>query len=138
MRSTAMRVGCSTTGRGTEEIDQRRGTRDRSPIPLNAKPFEAMSNLHAELLNATGTDLPIAGGDGSSLEQAIVLVHHPMGYPAQLEHAVLNALAKARGFRWRLERQALMNANGRAYDRMEIMTVPGGPATYYFDITAYW
>lgn len=97
-----------------------------------------MDALRMELRNASGLDFPISGGTGQSLEDAIILHHLPMAYAVGIENSLLNTLAKARGFRWRLERQYLMEKDGRHYDRMDIMTAPGGAATYYFDITEYW
>ena len=79
--------------------------------------------------------LVFEGGDGSSMEQAVVIKH------AKNEEEGVEAEAKwikkvHPG--WRKGKQALMGKNGKDYDRIEYETPDGKTAVIYFDITDFF
>jgi hypothetical protein len=76
-----------------------------------------------------------AGGDGSSLESAVVIrgaKHEKDGIAA--EHRYLSQHFAS----WFLKRQMLVNHQGRVYDRMEITDQNGKPRAVFFDITDFF
>ena len=101
-----------------------------------------MINLRQLLLNDFGVDLPISGGTGNSLENAIVIQRLvPNDYVAT-EYAILKYLGLGRGVTWKLLQQQLIEADGRVIDKMKLevsQTTKTDIITtienYYFDIT---
>jgi hypothetical protein len=76
-----------------------------------------------------------AGGDGSSLDSAIVIrgaKHEKDGIAA--EHGYLSQHFAS----WFLKRQMLVNHHGRVYDRMEITDQNGKQSAVFFDITDFF
>ena len=103
----------------------------------------------------------IAGGDGSSTAQAVIVRAPalPMGVAAEYEYltrrfgprqptprAASDATAapapapEAPAVGWRMLKVACMTEGGRQFDRMEIVVAGGGgaPQTIYFDITDFY
>ena len=93
------------------------------------------SGLPTEL---AGTAIKFTGGDGSSMEKAIVIegaLNESEGVGAEYDY--LDLLFGPQGSGWQLEQQSLLSEGGRYYDEMAI--VHGGvQASYYFDITAFF
>jgi len=85
-----------------------------------------------------GTAIKFTGGDGSSMEKAIVIegaLNETEGVGAEYDY--LDLLFGPQGSGWQLEQQSLLSEGGRYYDEMAI--VHGGvQASYYFDITAFF
>jgi hypothetical protein len=85
-----------------------------------------------------GTAIKFTGGDGSSMEKAIVIegaLNESEGVGTEYDY--LDLLFGPQGSGWQLEQQSLLSDKGRYYDEMAI--VHGGvQATYYFDITAFF
>jgi hypothetical protein len=85
-----------------------------------------------------GTAIKFTGGDGSSMEKAIVIegaLNESEGVGAEYDY--LDLLFGPQGSGWQLQQQSLLSDKGRSYDEMAI--VHGGvQATYYFDITAFF
>lgn len=85
-----------------------------------------------------GTAIKFTGGDGSSMEKAIVIegaLNESEGVGAEYDY--LDLLFGPQGSGWQLEQQSLLSDKGKHYDEMAI--VHGGvQATYYFDITAFF
>ena len=75
------------------------------------------------------------GGDGSSFEQAVI-ISEVNGEVAGIkaEHVWLHKHYPD----CRLTRQSLSEANGRAYDQMDIVTKDGQSHSVYFDITSFY
>lgn len=75
-----------------------------------------------------------SGGDGSSLEKAIVVKapNEESGVHAEHEYIRQHYPGSEEG------RQSLQNSKGRAYDAMDFTTADGKKKTLYFDITAYF
>ena len=89
--------------------------------------------------NAT-TQLPVGtiayeGGDGSSLEKAVVIKH------AADEEAGVDAeaawIAQTHPG-WQKGNQALLSENGKSYDRIEYTTPAGTTEVIYFDISDFF
>jgi hypothetical protein len=75
-----------------------------------------------------------AGGDGSSMEKAIIIkgATDETGVHAEYEYL------KQHFPRYQLGGQSLMNSKGHAYDVLEFTTADGKKKTLYFDITAFF
>ena len=79
--------------------------------------------------------LVFEGGDGSSVEQAVIVKN------AKNEEEGVGAEAKWIGkvhAGWKKGDQALLNKNGKYYDRVEYATPNGKKETVFFDITAFF
>lgn len=72
--------------------------------------------------------------DGLSFETAVVIVaaNSFEGVPAEYTWLRNNYPGYKRN------RQALMEHNGRAYDRVDIFTAQGEPLSIYFDVTSFY
>jgi len=78
------------------------------------------------------------GGDGASIETAIVIdtTNSMIGVPAEYKYIIGKYGQKDVG--WILESQAVMENNGRNYDRINIKLNNGELKKYYFDITLFY
>ena len=79
--------------------------------------------------------LVFEGGDGSSMEQAVLIRH------AKTEEEGVDAEAKwIRKIHpgWRKGNQALLGDKGKHYDRIEYTTPDGKTETIFFDITEFF
>ena len=97
-----------------------------------------------EMINQTfGVDLPIRGGNGNSIENAIIIEFQvPMNDYISTEYEVLNYIGIGLGIKWNLIQQELIFEYDKTYDKLiiEIRPLDGsGIASqienYYFDIT---
>ena len=75
------------------------------------------------------------GGDGSSLEKAIIIkgaTSEETGVRAEYDYLASHYPGYKRG------NQGLLNSKGRAYDKIEFTTADGKKKAIYFDITAFF
>ncbi len=101
--------------------------------------------LRSEIRQVLGVDLPIEGGNGTSLEEAIVIRKRKGHDIYSVESAVLKYLYERYCLAQELVKQELLSREGRIYDRFvsfcqykenkpdEIDLV-----NVYFDITDCW
>jgi hypothetical protein len=76
-----------------------------------------------------------AGGDGTSMEQAVVVLGASNSFAGiRAEYHWLQA--RFPGYKRRS--QALLRSGGKSYDRVEVELPDGGIASFYFDITAFF
>ena len=95
------------------------------------------------LKNSFNEDLPIWGGMGNSLEQAVILESAgPINDYVSLEHRVMDLISMGRDVSWELRSQELLVNNGRKYDKLIVAVegINGNPMplvleNHYFDIT---
>ena len=88
-------------------------------------------------------DLPIRGGMGNSLKEAVILEPvGPMNDYVALEYRVMDLISMGRDVSWELKRQELIVKNGRQYDKLIVAVkgINGNPLplvleNHYFDIT---
>ena len=97
-----------------------------------------------ELLKKTfNEDLPIRGGMGNSLKEAVILEPAgPINDYVALEYRVMDLISTGRDVSWELQRQELIVNNGRQYDKLIVAVkgINGNPMplvleNHYFDIT---
>lgn len=87
-----------------------------------------------------GTPLaPLTAATGDALSSAILDVQESETDGVAWEYRYLAFHPCAEDVRWQLQKQSLLNAGGRAYDRLHVVC----PATkserdYYFDVTSYY
>jgi hypothetical protein len=101
--------------------------------------------LKDEILKARGIDLPISGGDGSSLEEAIIIHFTTELDIYTVENIVQNYLFEQYCVSRQGIRQELLSKDGRVYDRFQTFCEykPSRPpevdlSSLCFDITESW
>ncbi len=94
--------------------------------------FAILSAAHLSVAKQPGPSF--SGGDGSSLEKAIIIKapNEMSGVHAEHEYIRQHYPGSKEGT------QSVQNAKGRVYDTIEITTANGKAKTIYFDITAYY
>ncbi|MBT0653357.1 hypothetical protein [Geomobilimonas luticola] len=104
-----------------------------------------MSNeisIREMLKNDFGVDLPISGGWGNTIENAVI-VHYgiPNDY-VSVEHSYLKLLGMGRQVSWKRIQQQLLTVGDRKYDKLKIEVTQETESeisttieNYYFDIT---
>jgi hypothetical protein len=92
-----------------------------------------------------GVELPIKGGKGTNIENAIIIERtSPLNDYVSIEHQVLKYLGVARRLiSWNIIKQQLLVHNNRTYDIFELNVIPSQNKEcavqteyFYFDITA--
>ena len=94
---------------------------------------------------AFNEDLPISGGMGNSIEEAVILESAgPMNDYLTLEYRVMDLISKGRDVSWELKRQLLVVKDDRKYDKLEVAVkgINGNPMPlrleyHYYDITKF-
>lgn len=96
------------------------------------------------IFQAFGVTLPIRGGMGNSMENAVIIERSlPFNDYVSIEHEVLNFIAKGRDLHsWKKVGQQLLFENGKTYDKLEVNVVINQDGklfqqteNHYFDIT---
>ena len=93
--------------------------------------------------NAFNEDLPISGGMGNSIEQAVTLESaRPLNDYVSLQYQVMDLISRGRDVSWELKGQELIVKEGRKYDKLMVAVkgINGNPMTlqieyHYYDIT---
>ncbi len=88
-------------------------------------------------------DLPISGGMGNSIEQAVILESAGLlNDYISLEYHVMDLISKGRDVSWELKGQELVVKEGRKYDKLMVAVkgINGNPMPlqieyHYYDIT---
>ncbi len=89
-----------------------------------------------ELINNHDGLLPIRGGIGNSIDNAIIINEGVEDYTA-VEHEVLKKLFRLFGKKWEIGKQELIEKDGRSYDKISVVfdNEPNVLRNHYFDIT---
>jgi len=101
----------------------------KTPPPTTDRPREI-----------AGTPIHFEGGDGSSIDKAIVIRGaRGEGDGVQAEYWYLAQLYGPKGAGHDVLQQSLLNKNGHAYDALDVHVTAGNLSmTVYFDITDYF
>ena len=101
------------------------------PIPFS---LSIALLLVTPLANARPPRITYTGGDGSSLEKAVVIKGgtEETGVHAEYEYLDKHFPGYKRGG------QSLQHVSGKAYDVLEFTTANGKPKTIYFDISDFF
>ncbi len=103
-----------------------------------------MPSIKEIIFQAFGVTLPIRGGMGNSMENAVIIERSlPFNDYVSIEHEVLNFIAKGRELHsWKKIKQQLLFENGKTYDKLEVNVVINQNGklfqqteNHYFDIT---
>lgn len=79
------------------------------------------------------------GGDGSSVEQAVIIEAPDPFTGVDAEYQFLSERLGKRDVDWTVVKQANLRAKGREYDRITVELKPSGKKVdYYFDITNFY
>jgi len=101
-------------------------------------------SLKEIIFEVFGVNLPIKGGMGNSLENAVIIERtFPMNDYVSTAHEVVNFIAKGRALHsWSTVKQQLLFENEKVYDKLDINVVMNQNGNlfqqtenYYFDIT---
>jgi hypothetical protein len=92
---------------------------------------------------AFNEDLPISGGMGNSIEQAVILESARLLYDyVSLQYQVMDLISIGRDVSWELKGQELIVKEGRKYDKLTVAVkgINGNPMPlqieyHYYDIT---
>jgi hypothetical protein len=108
------------------------------PPPPKAEAPEKAAPAGNRPSSLPGTSIRFTGGDGSTQEQAIVI----LGAKGETdgvasEHKYLELVYGPRGRAWKVVQQSLLSHNGKHLDALQI-DVGGRTQTLYFDITDYF
>lgn len=76
----------------------------------------------------------VAGGDGSSIEKAVIIKAPDNFIGVRIEYAWIKKNCPG----WQLEKQSAFKAGNKIYDKMEFRTPDGRQKTIYFDITDFY
>jgi hypothetical protein len=89
-----------------------------------------------------GVELPISGGTGNSIDNAIIMHRQVPNDFVSTEYYIVKCISIGRRVKWKLLRQELIEADGKYYDKLEIEVVDEKDdeivttiENYYFDIT---
>ena len=81
---------------------------------------EKIMDIRELIRKAFNEDLPISGGMGNSIEEAVILESAgPMNDYLTLEYRVMDLISKGRDVSWELKRQSLVVKDDRKYDKLE-------------------
>jgi hypothetical protein len=86
--------------------------------------------------NVFNENLPISGGMGNSIEEAVILESAgPMNGYWTLEYRLMDLISKGRDVSWELKRQLLVVKDDRKYDKLEVAVkgINGNPMPFYLD-----
>jgi hypothetical protein len=78
--------------------------------------------------------ITIAGGDGSSVEKAVIIKAPDNFIGVRVEYAWIKKNCPG----WQLEKQSAFKAGNKIYDKMEFRAPDGRQKTIYFDITDFY
>jgi len=100
-------------------------------------------NIRELLKKAFNEDLPISGGMGNSIEEAVVLESAgPLNDYPSLEYQVMDLISLGRDVSWELKGQEFLVKDDRKYDKLVVAVkgINGNPMplqleNHYFDIT---
>lgn len=95
------------------------------------------------LMKAFNKDLPISGGMGNSIEEAVVLESAGLlNDYVSLEYQVMDLISQGRDVKWELKGKELVVKDARKYDKLTVAVkgINGNPMPmhqvyHYFDIT---
>lgn len=89
-----------------------------------------------------GVELPISGGYGNAIENAIIIHRIGMNDYVGTEHFILKCLGKGRGIEWKILGQELLSHDDKKIDKIKIETketteheIITQIENYYFDIS---
>jgi hypothetical protein len=92
--------------------------------------------------NDFGIELPISGGFGNSIDNAIIIHRSGINDYVGTEHFILECLGKGRRIKWKILGQELLHHNNKMVDKIKLQTkevteteLVTQMENYYFDIT---
>jgi hypothetical protein len=104
---------------------------------------KTIMDIRELIKKAFNEDLPISGGMGNSIEQAVILESAGLSNDyVSLEYQVMDLISKGRDISWELKGQELIVKEGRKYDKLMVAVkgINGNPMPlqieyHYYDIT---
>jgi hypothetical protein len=78
-------------------------------------------NIRELIKKAFNKDLPISGGMGNSIEEAVILESAgPLNDYVSLQYQVMDLISMGRDVSWELKGQELIVRDGRKYDKLMV------------------
>jgi len=94
------------------------------------------------LKNDFGVDLPISGGWGNSIENAVIVNYGIPNDYVSVEYSYLKYIGLGRQVAWKRIQQELLTVGDRTYDKLKIEVTQEAETeiittieNYYFDVT---
>ena len=83
--------------------------------------------------------MPISGGDGSSIAEAIKIDKSYSDW-SNVEYTLLKLINQLLGRKWKLAKQSTIQKNGKFFDQMKLKVTGDKKnyCNYYFDITDHY
>ena len=94
----------------------------------------AASAKKSELKGHPTVRITLEGGDGSSVEKAVIIKAPDNFIGVRVEYAWIKKNCPG----WQLEKQSAFKAGNKIYDKMEFRTPDGQRKTIFFDITDFY
>src|ERR1043166_5296182 len=118
--------------RSDPKLKQQNTMKTRQLVQIITVSALLLSTAHLAVAKPPGVSF--AGGDGSSLEKAIIVkaTDEMSGVHAEHEYIRQHYPSSSEGA------QSVRHAKDRVYDTIDITTADGKTKTIYFDITAYF
>jgi hypothetical protein len=91
--------------------------------------------LYSSLFGASPPQL--GGGTGATIEDAVIINADNHFTGVDSEYSFITGECKKTGNSWKLVQQALLEVNGKHYDKMDVELDDGNTRTYYFDISSF-
>jgi len=88
--------------------------------------------------NAQNNINPFGGGDGSSIENAVIINAQSTLNGIMYEHLYISKIHGEKDTKWKLIQQQLLEVGGRHYDAMRISIINNEIIVYYFDISNFY
>lgn len=90
-------------------------------------------------------ELPISGGFGNSIENAVIIQRAGINDYVGIEHLIIECIGKGRQIKWKILGQELIIHNNKKIDKIKIETqqlteieIITQIENYYFDITEFF
>lgn len=98
-----------------------------------------MSNdIHNKKPSSSPAPELFKGGNGSSIENAVIVNDDYCRDIVSLEYEFINRIARQRMLNWKLDIQSLLSNDDRMYDCLAVVWSNGEKEEFYFDITSTW
>lgn len=97
------------------------------------------SEVRIIIREVSGLTLPLSGGNGQSLDDAISIEVKNKERAKRIEHTVLSCIHQLGKKEWQIERTQIIEANGRHIRKISVVLSddPDHYRNFYFDVTEY-
>jgi len=101
--------------------------------------MEKLPEIYMILKDTFGLDLPLSGGNGQSIDDAITINVRDGVRAEKIENKILECIHRLGNKEWQIERTQVLEHKGRRIRKTSVV-LSDDPANYrnfYFDVTDY-